>query len=77
MRHAVAQTVVLAMVNEVVVNMMLFAVHQIDAGMAKTGDIAVVHLQAIVPRRNTVLGRKLVVVLVPIAASSKRSAMMI
>ena len=44
-RHAVAQAVVLAVVDEVVVDVMPFAFRQADAGVAETGDVAVVDFE--------------------------------
>ena len=45
MRDAVAQAVVLAVVDEVVVDVMPARPCQVDAGVAEAGDLAVVDLR--------------------------------
>ncbi len=47
MTHAVTQTVVLAVVDEVVVDVMPFAYYQVNAGMREARYLAVVHFESL------------------------------
>ncbi len=54
MTRTITQTVILAVVDEVVVDVMTLAIFHVNAGMRKGRNLAIVHFQAGMPGRDAV-----------------------
>ena len=77
MADAVAEAVVLAVVDVVVVDVVPLPLLQTDPAMGERRDLAVVHLQVGEPRGDAVRGGELVVIGVPAPARPEGAAVVV
>ena len=76
MTHAVTQTVVLAVVDEVVVDVMPLAFYQVNAGMREGRYLAIIHFESGMFGLNAYRSGKLIVIRTSVAARTKGAVML-